>query len=203
VRSVAFSPDGQTLAWGVEDGVVYLYDMKNSTLLQTLSGHTDWVESLAFSPDGRTMASGGLLTACLWNVSTGALLHTLSGHFLSVNSLAFAPDGLTLASVSMDEKIRLWDTSTGRLITTLVGHTDSIHNVAYSPDGRTLASASDDGSLRLWDPSTMACSCEHLRDTPIGYGVSPFRRTVRSWHRGGGMELYACGMQPVVIFYTP
>src|SRR5262249_8650850 len=59
VDSVAYSPDGQTLASGCKDALIRLWDPRAGELTRTLSGHTGRVESLAFSPDAQTLASGG------------------------------------------------------------------------------------------------------------------------------------------------
>ncbi|MGH9856171.1 MAG: WD40 repeat domain-containing protein, partial [Blastocatellia bacterium] len=58
VRSVAFSPDGRTLASGSDDQTLRLWDVATRQPLATLKGHEDSVWSVAFSPDGRTLASG-------------------------------------------------------------------------------------------------------------------------------------------------
>jgi len=69
VRSVAFSPDGQTLASGAADHTVRLWRVADGALLHTLEGHTDMVRSVAFSPDGRLLASGSDDgTVRLWGV---------------------------------------------------------------------------------------------------------------------------------------
>jgi WD40 repeat protein len=60
IRSVAFSPDGQTLASGSSDSLVRLSDVATGDELGTpLVGHTNSVERVAFSPDGRVLYSGG------------------------------------------------------------------------------------------------------------------------------------------------
>src|SRR5438552_1137043 len=59
VWSVAFSPDGQTLASGSADHSIRLWDVSNRQCFQTLQGHTNWVFVLGFSPDGRYLVSSG------------------------------------------------------------------------------------------------------------------------------------------------
>jgi WD40 repeat protein len=58
VRSVAFSPDGKTLAAGCQDGTIKLWDVTRGKELVTLKGHADEVQCVAFSADGKMLASG-------------------------------------------------------------------------------------------------------------------------------------------------
>ena len=145
VRSVAFSPDGSTLASGSQDSTTKLWDVGTRRNIATIK-HTHLVRSVAFSSDGATLAVGSNSKAVeLWDVATGRNTATLSGHTNFVNSVSFSPDGTTVASGSQDRSIKLWDIATGHNIATLT-HPYSVESVAFSPDGTTIASGSWGGT---------------------------------------------------------
>ena len=109
VKSVAFSPDGKTLASGGGDNVIHLWDVETGKNKMTLIGHTHWVFSLAFSPDGKILASGSVDSDIrLWDPHTGQHKKTLTGHGAWIRSIAFSPDGKTLVSGSDDGSVLLW-----------------------------------------------------------------------------------------------
>ncbi len=155
VDVMGFSPDGQTLATGSDDGTVRLWDVATGDERRTLTSHGDGVSAVAFGPDGQSVASGGNDgTVRLWDVASGAELHTLAGHESWVSAVAFSPDGRTVASGSDDGTVRLWDVASGAELRTLAGHESWVSAVAFSPDGGVLATGSDDGTVRLWDMAT-------------------------------------------------
>ncbi|MEH1850655.1 MAG: ribosome assembly protein 4, partial [Nostoc sp.] len=85
--------------------------------VNTLEGHSSYVNSVAYSPNGQQLASASNdKTIKIWDVSSGQLLKTLTGHSSYVNSVAYSPNGQQLASASNDKTIKIWDVSSGQLL---------------------------------------------------------------------------------------
>lgn len=150
-RSLAISPDGQTLVSGSFDNTIKLWSLSEGELINTLSDHSKGVFSVAISPDGQIVASGSWdETIKLWRMDTGELIHTLSGHSGSVRSLAISGDGQILVSGSFDKTIKLWRMDTGELIGTWSEYDEPVYAIALSPDAGILASGGDEGLITLW-----------------------------------------------------
>lgn len=178
--SVAFSPDGRSLAAATRLGTM-LWNTAEPALPGRLlpglpeplfGGLSETITSVTFSGDGRLLAAGQCghgvshsesLSLCasgavqIWDTTTGRPhRQPLQGHNGSITDVAFSPQGNLLATAGEDDTLRLWDVATGKEIVQL--RTDTAKSVfpaqrvvKFSPDGSLVASFNDQGSpISLW-----------------------------------------------------
>ena len=154
IWSVAFTPDGKTVATAIDDGTIKLWDAETGGVRGVLEGHKAAVIALAISSDGKLLATGSEDgTAKLWDLDTGKEVRTIP-HAHSVRALAFSPDGTRLVTGSHDGGVRIFGTANGEQVVTTKGHDVTVKSVAWSPDGKTIASGSNDKTVKLWDAKT-------------------------------------------------
>jgi WD40 repeat protein len=168
VASVAFSPDGKTLAAGYGVGGVVLWDIQGHKRVQAepLPVAEGPVKSVIFSPDGKTLATGygvdgGVGGVVLWDIQgyTRVQAEPLPVAEGPVTSMAFSPDGGTLAAGFAGRNHRnnggvvLWESGRRTRVQAkpLPVVEGRVKCVAFSPDGGILAGGYDAGSNRpLW-----------------------------------------------------
>jgi WD40 repeat protein len=148
VYALAYSPDGDKIASGSNDGKIFIWDVSTGQIITKLT--SGQVYSLAYSPDGKTLASIGS-SLVIWDLASATPKFILDHYGFSV---AYSPDGKSIVSGGGDAEIKIWDTSDGSLLRTLLGHTGRVLTVAYSPDNGTIASGSSDQTIKLWDFSS-------------------------------------------------
>ncbi len=180
-RSMAFAPDGKSLATSLEDETVRVYDAATgrerlprpgrkpsvepepTQTGPSIAGRRELIDCLAFSPDGSILAGGSSQAAStpsagslyLWDLASGRELRRIGGFRVGPGWLSFAPDGKTIASAGSWEPMpRIWDVATGREAFPQPGHVLGISTLAVSPADGTVFTGSYDGTVRHWDPST-------------------------------------------------
>jgi WD40 repeat protein len=173
--SLAFAPDGKSLACAMGDDV-RLFDLSSEAPARVVTSHLAGVTSVAFAPDGAAVYSASHdHTARRTSLATGQVEWQAPGLFEQVNAVALSQDASLLATGSSDGgfahgvrtagakgigpgAVRLWDARTGRLLRRLGDPTDQIMTVSLSPDGRRIAAggASPDGKsvVHVWDAAS-------------------------------------------------
>ena len=158
MQAVAVSPDGEILAWALEDFSIQLIRISDKKLLHTLTGHRDIVGKLIFSPDGDRLFSASHDTwVRVWDMA-GNLVHAFQppgaiGYPNEVLGIGISLDGTMLATIPFDGPVKLWDLKDYRMVRELgsFGGFDT-SDISFSPDGQLVAADTATG-LFLWKTS--------------------------------------------------
>jgi WD40 repeat protein len=175
VSRVAFSPDGQLLATGCDDGSARIFSVVQGELGRFAGGGV--VTSLAFSPDGTQVVTGsgdGSVTAL--GAPYASALWTRAGS--PVNAAVFDPSGSVVAIGSDDGSVRILDSRTGET-RWQASHGGPVTAVAFSPDGSTIATLSRDGhrgSESSVDAGAVSDSLISILDVSVGSEVARYAR---------------------------
>jgi len=157
--SVAFTPDGDSVASLSVDGTV--------ALTPTAGGRSRTLRK--FPEAGRPFrvdAASGVVAAgtkvgTVWVLPTaaGARARELGSHGAPADVVvAISPDGKTVFSADSEGKAFLWDVDGGGRVAVPVEQ--KIFTASFSRDGRRVVAAGEGGHVGIWDASTGAAAGE-------------------------------------------
>jgi WD40 repeat protein len=169
-------------------------------LIQTLVGHTDWVEGCALSKDGKNALSASSdCTLRVWNLEISES-EVLEGHSKTVSACSLSGDAKLALSASHDGTLRLWDLENNGICLNIFKehqdifkeHQDKVLSCVLSNDGKLALSIFSDNTLRIWNTNTGLCQfvleghtdvvtcCDLSNDGKIAVSGS-YDTTLRLW----------------------
>lgn len=202
-RSVAWSPDGNRIAYGRQTKKGHMkYD--GAIVLTTLDDEPDVVElpipdvlfpSMVFSPDGSKLICGATDGSIfVVDVARKSLETSKKVHDTAAIALRYSPDGKTIAVGSNDTRFALVDPTTFEVVQSIDAHATGIRSIAYSPDGKTIVTGSFDANLGLWNAETLESVFEatgHQR--PVSSAIPVDAETLVTSSYGGDVIVWSDG----------
>lgn len=157
VCGLSWSPDGQQLASGGNEGYVCVWSAKSSSTqpLHKFSESEAAVRALAWSPHQRGLLAtgGGTADTCIrfWNMVTGSLVSSLPT-YSQVCNLAWCKNVDEIVSTHgfSDNEIIIWRYPSMSRVATLSGHCRRALHLALSADSRVVITGAGDETLRFW-----------------------------------------------------
>jgi hypothetical protein len=183
IYSVAVSCDGKYVASGGKDKLVYIWDSRSGTLIDSFRGHGKAVSALAFRLKTHQLFSGSH-DRCVkhWNVDDMGYVESLYGHGTEVNSLDVLHKEKVLSS-GHDRTVRLWKLETDSQLV-FNGHHNSIDCVRYMSEN-SFVSGGVDGSLALWSAAKKkpVCMVYNAHPSETSSGVPSWITSLTSLRR--------------------
>lgn len=165
VKSVAWSPDGGTIAV-VAGAVAILYDAATWRERIRISGAPLNIEAIAFTPDGRRIVIAGnpaldnnRVMVSVWDVGDGRRLHILQSSevFYSAEAVAISPDGrLAALGAGTGDKssVIVWDIQSGKVVRSFAAHSRPVRAIGFAAGGGQIVSVGEDETIKRWDAAS-------------------------------------------------
>ncbi len=189
-ESLAFSPQGDRLASGGDDGAVSIWDAKSWKLLRTLDADGEPVAALAYTPDGgRLFSSDGALVR-RWDPATGQQSGPpLDAKRGNVEAMAMHPGGRYLA-VGYSSGAMVWDLGQQPASATPlpVDASRRVGALAFTGDGGRMAVVEGGKTLKTGDFSDGVGSLSAAADLRVeATAVTMMRHAVAVGFSDGGV----------------
>ena len=211
---LAFSPDGEYIATGNRDGVVWLWQLDDGEQVAALEKpEAGWVQAIDYHPSGNMLAVTHFdCTVNIWDLEEGRVVHTMQLDVgegscgLSANAFRFSPDDKVMAGAvkeAGDQVIRLWSVDGADQLADLPVP-ERVRDLDFSPDGTLLVVASRLATT-IWDipTKTLLYTLDQTFDTlasdsPVAVAITPDGGHIAVVRNNGMLELWRLpGAEPI------
>lgn len=165
MNALSYSPDGQLIVTGGDDGKVKIWNATTGFCFVTFSDHSAPVRQVAFSRKGNVVASASLDgTVRAFDLVRYRNFRTLTTPTpVQFTALAIDNSGEIVAAGSLEPyEIYLWSLRTSKLLDVLPGHQAPISALAFNSAHPYLASSSWDKTVKVWDVYNRKVAVESL-----------------------------------------
>ncbi|KAK6486703.1 PWP2 small subunit processome component [Huso huso] len=195
--ALAYSPDGQYIATGGDDGKVKVWNTNSGFCFVTFTDHTSSVTAVTFNSTGFVIVSASLDgTVRAFDLHRYRNFRTFtSPRPTQFSCLAIDASGEIVSAGSQGSfEVYIWSMQTGRLLEVLAGHEGPISNLSFNPVQGILASASWDKTVKIWDMYDSWKTKETLMLTSDALAVT---------YRADGKELAVATLDGEISFWDP
>ncbi|MGM0374888.1 MAG: WD40 repeat domain-containing protein [Chloroflexota bacterium] len=156
VTSLAWSPDGKTLATGDGMAMIYFWDIETGYQVASIEAYPEGggAGNILWSPVNNWIAASlPDYKVHVWDPDSREEILTTEEHLTRIESMDLSPDGSTIAAGDSTGILALWDANTGKYLSGIDGRDFffSTNDLHWHPDGEHIAWGGLDGNVWLWD----------------------------------------------------
>lgn len=201
MNTLSYSPDGQLVVTGGDDGKIKLWNVSSGFCIATLSEHTAPITAIEFAKKGKVLFSASMDgTVRAWDLVRYRNFRTLtSPRPVQFGCLAIEASGEIVCAGSGGGgdsfDIYMWSVQSGKLLDILSGHSGPVSSLAFSPTGSgTLASTSWDKTVKIWECFKGKAAIDTLNLNSDGLAVT---------YRHDGAEICVASLDGHLSFFDP